>query len=78
MIRFSLRIPEDLHKRVVARAATDRRSLNSEILHLIEVALNAAATDAGSPGGDPASPAPQHGNPDSPLPEGRGTFRDLP
>ncbi|WP_329534245.1 Arc family DNA-binding protein [Streptomyces sp. NBC_01450] len=65
MIRFSLRIPEDLHERVIARAATDRRSLNSEILHLIEVALNAAGADAGSSGGDPTPPAPLHGEPES-------------
>ncbi|MER5536654.1 Arc family DNA-binding protein [Streptomyces mirabilis] len=52
MIRFSLRIPEDLHERVTARAAADRRSLNSEILYLLEAAL----TDL---------PAPLPGNPDS-------------
>ncbi|MFD9282169.1 Arc family DNA-binding protein [Streptomyces mirabilis] len=33
MIRFSLRIPEDLHERLTVCAAADRRSLNSEILH---------------------------------------------
>ncbi|WP_323138124.1 MULTISPECIES: Arc family DNA-binding protein [unclassified Streptomyces] len=62
MIRFSLRIPADLHERVTARATADRRSLNSEILHLLEVALAAPRTDAGPPGGDPASPAPPRGN----------------
>jgi plasmid stability protein len=65
MIRFSLRIPEDLHERVTARAATDRRSLNSEILHLLEIALADPGTRAGSPGGNPAPPAPLHGKPDS-------------
>ncbi|MFE9997016.1 Arc family DNA-binding protein [Streptomyces avermitilis] len=65
MIRFSLRIPADLHERVTARATADRRSLNSEILHLLETALAAPRADAGSPGGDPASPAPLHGKPDS-------------
>ncbi|MCX4431098.1 Arc family DNA-binding protein [Streptomyces mirabilis] len=39
MIRFSLRIPADLHEQGTAQAAADRRSLNSEILHLLEVAL---------------------------------------
>ncbi|MFE4821986.1 toxin-antitoxin system HicB family antitoxin [Streptomyces sp. NPDC056704] len=29
MIRFSLRIPEDLHERLTVCAAADRRSLNS-------------------------------------------------
>ncbi|MEU0818390.1 Arc family DNA-binding protein [Streptomyces mirabilis] len=65
MIRFSLRIPTDLHAQVTARAAADRRSLNSEILHLLEVALTAPRPDAGSPGGHPASPAPLCGKPDS-------------
>ncbi|MFF2460842.1 Arc family DNA-binding protein [Streptomyces mirabilis] len=65
MIRFSLRIPADLHEQVTAQAAADRRSLNSEILHLLEVALTAPRPDAGSPDGDPASPAPLRGKPDS-------------
>ncbi|MFE9442657.1 hypothetical protein ACFYO2_27515 [Streptomyces sp. NPDC006602] len=57
------RVPE---VRVTARAAADRRSLNSEILHLIEVALTTSrAGEAGSPGGDPASPALLRGKPDS-------------
>ncbi|MFG2960657.1 Arc family DNA-binding protein [Streptomyces sp. NPDC048291] len=65
MIRFSLRIPADLHERVTAQAAADRRSLNSEIFHLLEAALAAPRAAAGSPGGDPASPAPLRGKPDS-------------
>ncbi|MEU0822296.1 Arc family DNA-binding protein [Streptomyces mirabilis] len=65
MIRFSLRIPADLHEQVTAQAAADRRSLNSEILHLLEVALTAPRPDAGSPGGDRASPVPLRGKPDS-------------
>ncbi|GGK57912.1 hypothetical protein Ppa06_16240 [Planomonospora parontospora subsp. parontospora] len=49
MVRFSLRIPDDLHDRIAARAGKDRRSVNSEILHLLEVALDAVGDDAGSP-----------------------------
>ncbi|MFD7004268.1 hypothetical protein ACFWA5_50710 [Streptomyces mirabilis] len=49
---------------MTARATADRRSLNSEILHLLEVALTAPRPDAGSPSGDPASPAPLRGKPD--------------
>ncbi|MFE2608920.1 Arc family DNA-binding protein, partial [Streptomyces mirabilis] len=56
MIRFSLRIPAGLHEQVTARAAVDRRSLNSEILHLLEVALTAPRPDAGSPSGVRATP----------------------
>lgn len=65
MIRFALRIPEDLHARLTAQAAADRRSINSEILHLLDVALASASPDAGPPGGDPATPAPLRGKPDS-------------
>ncbi|WP_308040495.1 Arc family DNA-binding protein [Streptomyces sp. PSKA30] len=66
MVRFALRLPEDLHARVRAQAAADRRSINSEILHLIEVGLAVIAADAESPGGDSACPAPLRGKPDSP------------
>jgi plasmid stability protein len=65
MIRFALRIPDDLHARLTAQAATDRRSVNSEILHLLEVALGAPAGGAESPSGASASSAPLHGKPDS-------------
>ncbi|WP_234435138.1 MULTISPECIES: Arc family DNA-binding protein [Streptomyces] len=33
-ILFVLRLPEDLHTRLTTQAAHDRRSINSEILHL--------------------------------------------
>ncbi|WP_319268920.1 Arc family DNA-binding protein [Streptomyces europaeiscabiei] len=45
----SLRIPDELHARLVSQAETDRRSLNSEILHLLEVALTAVDGDGQSP-----------------------------
>ena len=61
MVRFSLRLPDDLHARLAARAEADRRSLNAEILVLLEVALAAAKT-ARRHGGD----APElRGKPDS-------------
>ncbi|QIY93139.1 Arc family DNA-binding protein [Streptomyces sp. S1D4-11] len=37
--RISLRLPTDLHARLVEQARADRRSLNSEIVHLLEAAL---------------------------------------
>lgn len=49
MFKFTLRIPEELHARLTTQAAADRRSLNAEILHLLEVALNAAESDDQSP-----------------------------
>jgi hypothetical protein len=38
--RVTLRIPEDLHERIAAQARKDRRSINSEILHLLERGLD--------------------------------------
>lgn len=40
-MRITLRIPPALHDRVKATATVDRRSLNAEILALIEEALRA-------------------------------------
>ncbi|MDX3588703.1 Arc family DNA-binding protein [Streptomyces europaeiscabiei] len=42
-------MPDELHARLVSQAETDRRSLNSEILHLLEVALTAVDGDGQSP-----------------------------
>ncbi|MFE9105567.1 Arc family DNA-binding protein [Actinomadura geliboluensis] len=56
MVRISLRLPEDLHTRLVERATADRRSLNSEILHLLESTLDADGS---------ATPAPLRQRPDS-------------
>ncbi|UIX30709.1 FitA-like ribbon-helix-helix domain-containing protein [Streptomyces sp. GQFP] len=44
-----LRIPEELHARLTTQAAADRRSLNAEILHSLEVSLNAMEGDDESP-----------------------------
>jgi predicted HicB family RNase H-like nuclease len=49
MVRITLRLPDDVHTRLVAQAETDRRSLNSEIVHLLEVALTAVEADDESP-----------------------------
>jgi predicted HicB family RNase H-like nuclease len=49
MIRITLRLPDDVHARLVAQAETDRRSLNSEIVHLLEVALDTVEGDDQSP-----------------------------
>lgn len=48
MIRFSLRLPDELHERLVARADADRRSVNNEILHLLEIALDQAPPTKGT------------------------------
>lgn len=44
--RITLRIPVDIHARLVEQASADRRSLNSEILYLLETALGGAGGDA--------------------------------
>ncbi|MFE4415968.1 Arc family DNA-binding protein [Streptomyces sp. NPDC056821] len=46
---MSLRLPTDLHARLVEQARSDRRSLNSEIAHLLEAALTNAGGDDESP-----------------------------
>ncbi|MBV9025757.1 MAG: Arc family DNA-binding protein [Streptomycetaceae bacterium] len=47
--RISLRLPTTIHARLVEQARADRRSLNSEIVHLLEVALGESPADAESP-----------------------------
>ncbi|MEV6033816.1 Arc family DNA-binding protein [Nonomuraea sp. NPDC052116] len=64
-VRITLRLPTDLHKHLTAKARADRRSLNSEILHLIDVGLRASGADAGSPDVDSATSAPLRGKLDS-------------
>ncbi|WP_405733042.1 Arc family DNA-binding protein [Streptomyces sp. NBC_01537] len=65
MVNFNVRFPDELIARVRIQATADRRSINSEILHLLEVALTTVEEDAESPGGDSATPAPLRGKPDS-------------
>ncbi|MFC6059742.1 Arc family DNA-binding protein [Streptomyces pratens] len=78
MINFNVRFPDDLHARVRAQAGADRRSINSEILHLIEVGLATVAPETPDrPDGDPPSSAPLRGKPDSSRPEGRGVIRPI-
>ncbi|MEZ0158705.1 Arc family DNA-binding protein [Streptomyces althioticus] len=47
--RITLRLPADLHEWLTAQAKSARRSLNSEIIHRLEVERDAAAADAESP-----------------------------
>ncbi|WP_405968176.1 Arc family DNA-binding protein [Streptomyces sp. NBC_00015] len=47
--RITLRLPAGLHERLAERARADRRSLNSEILHLLEAAISRADSDTASP-----------------------------
>lgn len=47
--RITLRLPADLHARLAEHARRDRRSLNSEIIHLLEVAVTKASGDDESP-----------------------------
>lgn len=38
-IRITLRIPEEIHRRVVVLSDRDHRSLNREIVHLVELGM---------------------------------------
>jgi predicted HicB family RNase H-like nuclease len=49
MVRITLRLPDDVHARLALQAEADRRSLNSEIVHLLEIALTAVEGDDESP-----------------------------
>ncbi|GAA0897150.1 MULTISPECIES: Arc family DNA-binding protein [Streptomyces violaceusniger group] len=49
MVQLTLRLPDDVHARLTAQAEADRRSLNSEIIHLLEAALTAVGADDESP-----------------------------
>ncbi|MFE9778994.1 Arc family DNA-binding protein [Streptomyces sp. NPDC005775] len=47
--RITLRLPTDLHEWLATQAKSARRSLNSEIVHRLEVERDAAMADAESP-----------------------------
>ena len=64
-VRITLRLPVDLHARLAAHARCERRSLNADLVYLLEGALAAPVVDAGSPGGESAASAPLRGKPDS-------------
>jgi predicted HicB family RNase H-like nuclease len=49
MVQLTLRLPDDIHARLVSQAEADRRSLNSEIVHLIEVSLATVEGEDESP-----------------------------
>jgi predicted HicB family RNase H-like nuclease len=51
--RVTLRLPAGLHARLADLARADRRSLNSEIVHLLESAVE-AAPPRGGPDSSPA------------------------
>ncbi|MGW7610184.1 toxin-antitoxin system HicB family antitoxin [Streptomyces sp. NPDC054766] len=57
MFKFTLRIPTELHARLTAQAAADRRPLNAEILHLPEITLHPVRTTMNRPDGDSSTPA---------------------
>ena len=48
-IRMTLRLPEDLRDRLAAHAKSERRSLNSELVYMLEVGLRAAGVNEESP-----------------------------
>ena len=63
-VRITLRLPAGIHALLTTQARTGRRSLNAEIVHLMEAALG-DIKDAGPPDGESATPDPLRGKPDS-------------
>lgn len=47
--RITVRLPAELHERLAAQAKLEHRSVNGEILHLLEVALTDLTADGESP-----------------------------
>jgi len=41
MIRITMRFPEDIHKTLTELSEKERRSFNSQVLHMIDVAMGA-------------------------------------
>lgn len=48
-VRMTLRLPEELRDWLRDHASTERRSLNSEIVYMLEVARTAVEGDGESP-----------------------------
>ncbi|MCX4855845.1 Arc family DNA-binding protein [Streptomyces canus] len=67
MIKFNLRLPEDLYDSAKDAAATDDRSLNSWLVSLVRHAVEPRDTP-NRPDGDSAVPAPLGGSGHSPRP----------
>ncbi|MFC7260066.1 MULTISPECIES: Arc family DNA-binding protein [Streptomyces] len=70
--RITVRLPAELHERLAAQAKRDRRSVNGEIVHLLEVVLADPSADGESP-----TPALLHSSPIPPRPEGRDILGGL-
>ncbi|MFC3821309.1 toxin-antitoxin system HicB family antitoxin [Planomonospora venezuelensis] len=63
--RITLRLPAQLHARLVAQAGSARRSLNSEIVYRLENGLDGTAIDVGSSDDGSALSVSPQGRPDS-------------
>ncbi|MGX1673198.1 Arc family DNA-binding protein [Streptomyces sp. NPDC055400] len=61
MIKFNLRLPEDLYDAAKDAAVADDRSLNSWLVSLVRRAVEPGDTPD-RPGGDSATPAPLRGS----------------
>ncbi|MEU4027152.1 toxin-antitoxin system HicB family antitoxin [Streptomyces anulatus] len=66
-IRLTLRLPAALHARLTEHAKAERRSLNADLVYLLEGALPASASVAAPSGGEPAAPARPGGYPGPPV-----------
>ena len=59
MKQVNLRLPDDVHAQLVSLAAEDQRSVNKEILWLIERYVDATRARRSNPGIGYPGPAPQ-------------------
>ncbi|MFG3406106.1 toxin-antitoxin system HicB family antitoxin [Streptomyces sp. NPDC048142] len=66
-IRLTLRLPVDLHTRLTLHAKRERRSLNADLVYLLECALPTVAGVADPTAGEPAAPARPGGRPGPPV-----------
>ena len=67
MTTFNFRIPDDLYAKVKAAAVQDERSVNSQLLYYVRLAVEQRET-MNRPDGDSSSPAPLRGSRHSPRP----------
>ncbi|MGW0756950.1 Arc family DNA-binding protein [Streptomyces sp. NPDC002814] len=67
MAVFNFRIPDDLYDKLKELAASEERSVNSELLHLVRRAAESGGTPH-RPGGDLTTSAPIRGSGHSPRP----------
>ncbi|MEU5188470.1 hypothetical protein AB0G83_15200 [Streptomyces klenkii] len=65
-VRTTIRLPADLHAHWAAHARRERRSLNADLIYLLEGIFGSVESHTDLPSSQSASPAPLHGKPGAP------------